>query len=742
MIVIMIKVIHSMSKTKKFNMSTIIKVKETMLKEKTNNNGGHKGTKVIETTKTTKAIGVVVILIKEIGTTKEIKAIGVTTIKATGEMMEKNADSEAQIASHNTSIGNLEVQLGQISQALNTRPKGGALSSDTVVNSKGGNNMGHGMAMTIRSGKGGDATTSNQRRIVDENVIVQEDEIPSNVVQANEEVRIDIDENVEETQEEVNQSREHVIDIPEPVVPKAKAPMPRPPPTYPQRLTKQNSENQFKKFIDMMKSLSINVPLVEELEQMSRHAKFMKDLVTKKRSMNCETIKMTHQVSAIVHSLSPKLEDPSAFTIPYTIGSADFAKALCDLGESINLIPYSAFKTLGIGQPRPTSMRLQMADRTMKRTLGIIDDVLVRVDKFILLVDFVILDCEVDYEEPIVLGRPFLTTGKGLVDVEADELTFRVGDKKVVFHMCKLMRQPNSNEVCSFVDLVADVIFDDASATMNVVDKLDAVLLNLDDDEESDGYVECVNALQGIGSYTYEPRKLSLDLENLKTPPTRPSIEEPSTLELKPLPPHPRMPFGLCNALTTFQRCMMAIFTGMVEDILEVFMDDFSMVGNLFDDCLKNLDRVLARCVETNLVLNWEKCHFMVEEGIVLGHKISKHGIEVDQAKIEVISKLPPPTSVKGKYAKFHFNEDCMKAFELLKFKLTTTHIVTAPDWSLPFELMCYASDVAIGAVLEPRINKIFHPVYYASKTMNDAQVNYIVIEKDLLAIVFAMEKF
>ncbi|XP_070054173.1 uncharacterized protein [Nicotiana tomentosiformis] len=122
--------------------------------------------------------------------------------------------------------------------------------------------------------------------------------------------------------------------------------------------------------------------------------------------------------------MAPKLEDPGAFTIPCTIGSANFAKALCDLGTSINLMPYSIFKTLGIGQPRPTSMRLQMADHTMKGPLGIIDDVFVRVDKFILPADFVILDCEVDYEVPIILGRPFLATGKALVDEEAGELTF------------------------------------------------------------------------------------------------------------------------------------------------------------------------------------------------------------------------------------------------------------------------------------------------------------------------------
>ncbi|XP_075080345.1 uncharacterized protein LOC142165864 [Nicotiana tabacum] len=185
----------------------------------------------------------------------------------------------------------------------------------------------------------------------------------------------------------------------------------------------------------MMKNLSISVPLVEALEQMLGYAKFMKDLVTIKRSMDCETIKMTHQVRAIVHSMAPKLEDPGTFTIPCTIGSPDFAKALCDLGSSINLMPYSVFKTLGISQPRATSMRLQMANRTMKRSLDIIDDVFVCVDKFILLADFVIMDLEVDYEVPIIFGRAFLATVKALVDIEAGELTFWVGDQKMVFQV-------------------------------------------------------------------------------------------------------------------------------------------------------------------------------------------------------------------------------------------------------------------------------------------------------------------
>ena len=109
-----------------------------------------------------------------------------------------------------------------------------------------------------------------------------------------------------------------------------------------------------------------------------------------------------------------------------------------------------------------------------------------------------------------------------------------------------------------------------------------------------------------------------------------------------------RMPFGLCNASGTFQRCIMAIFSDMVEKTIEVFMDDFSVLGSSFDNCLENLRSVLIRCEETNLVLNWEKCHFMVQEGIVLGHQISARGIDVDKENIEAIEKLPPPSFVKG----------------------------------------------------------------------------------------------
>ncbi|GJZ92535.1 reverse transcriptase domain-containing protein [Tanacetum coccineum] len=233
-----------------------------------------------------------------------------------------------------------------------------------------------------------------------------------------------------------------------------------------------------------------------------------------------------------------------------------------------------------------------------------------------------------------------------------------------------------------------------------------------------------------------------------------------------------RMPFGLCNASGTFQRCMVAIFHDMIEKTMEVFMDDFSVFGDSFSSCLSHLDKMLQRCEDTNLVLNWEKCHFMVKEGIVLGHKISKSGIEVDKAKVDVIAKLPHPTTVKGirsflghagfyrrfiqdfskiarpmthlleKETPFIFSKECIEAFETLKMKLTQAPILVAPDWDLPFEIMCDASDFAVGAVLGQRKTKHFQPIHYASKTMTEAQAHYTTTEKELLAVVYAFEKF
>ena len=648
-----------------------------------------------------------------------------------------------------------------------------------------------------------------------------------------------------------------------------------------------------------------------------------------------ETIALTEECSAIIQKKLPqKLKDPGSFTIPCTIGNAVFERALCDLGASINLMPLSIFRRLGLGEAKPTTVTLQLADRSLKHPRGIIEDVLVKVDKFIFPADFIVLDMEEDKEIPIILGRPFLAIGRALIDVQKGELRLRVQDEEVRFRVFRAIRHPTESDSCYRIENIEAIV----SNHEDTNDPLETSLLQVDalelDDEEK-AYVQWMNSFEENRRKYYEPLGESMNK-------SIPSIEKAPQLEQKQLPenlryaylgnsstlsviisaslneaqeekllrvlrdhevaigwsladlkgirpamcmhrilledgykpsveaqrrlnptmnevvrkevlkwldagviypisdspwvssvqvvpkkggmtvirtendvllplrtvtgwricidyrrlnkatrkdhfPLPfldqmldrlavhdyycfldgysgynqidiapedqdkttftcpygtftfrRMPFGLCNAPGNFQRCMMAIFSDMVERTIEVFMDDFSIVGLSFDDCLENLRAVLRRCEETNLVLNWEKCHFMVREGIVLGHKISARGIEVDIAKVEVIEKLPPPTSVKGirsfpghagfyrrfikdfsKIAKplsnllmhgvvFTFDEQCKQAFMTLKGKLISAPIVVTPDWASPFELMCDASDFAVGAVLGQKKDKVF----------------------------------
>ncbi|KAK4710003.1 hypothetical protein R3W88_004516 [Solanum pinnatisectum] len=191
----------------------------------------------------------------------------------------------------------------------------------------------------------------------------------------------------------------------------------------------------------MLRQLSVNIPLVDALEQMPGYAKFMKDLVTKKRAVSTNFTDNVHHCSAITtRSMVQKKKDPGAFTISCIIESIKFTKALCDLGANINLMPLAIYKQLGLEIPKPISMRLIMAYRSVKRPIGILCDVLVKVDTFIFLVDFVILDCKVDFEVPIIMGTPFLATGRVLVDVESGELKFRLNKEEVKFKICRSMK--------------------------------------------------------------------------------------------------------------------------------------------------------------------------------------------------------------------------------------------------------------------------------------------------------------
>ncbi|GJY73581.1 reverse transcriptase domain-containing protein [Tanacetum coccineum] len=205
-------------------------------------------------------------------------------------------------------------------------------------------------------------------------------------------------------------------------------------------------------------------------------------------------------------------------------------------------------------------------------------------------------------------------------------------------------------------------------------------------------------------------------------------------------------PYG--TSPSTFQRCMMAIFYDMIEEIMEVFMDDFSIFGDSFSSCLSHLDKMLQRCEDTNLVINWEKCHFMVKEGIVLGHKISKSEIEVDREKVDVIEKLAPP-HVRQRNSEFSRSRQCREAFETLKKKLTEAPILVAPDWDFPFEIMCDASDFARELLAVVYAFEKFRPYLVLSKTIvytDHSALKYLLAKQDvkprLLCWILLLQEF
>ncbi|KAK9683896.1 hypothetical protein RND81_10G173100 [Saponaria officinalis] len=204
---------------------------------------------------------------------------------------------------------------------------------------------------------------------------------------------------------------------------------------FPNRLRNTKVEQQFGKFMDMVKSLQVTVPFTELILQVPSYAKFMKDILTRKRSLTkVETVDFAGECSALLQSQPPpKLKDPGSFSIPCTIGTHTISNALCDLGASVSVLPYSICQKLGLGELKCSNVTLQMADRSLKRPLGILEDVPVKVGQFFYPVDFVVLDIPEDTRVPIILGRPFLHTAGAIIDVGEKTLTFKLGSEILVF---------------------------------------------------------------------------------------------------------------------------------------------------------------------------------------------------------------------------------------------------------------------------------------------------------------------
>ncbi|XP_024014048.1 uncharacterized protein LOC112088123 [Eutrema salsugineum] len=694
-----------------------------------------------------------------------------------------------------------------------------------------------------------------------------------------------------------------------------------------------------------MEKLVIEIPLVDAVKITPVIRRYVKRLVTNNLSHEQGVMMISEQVSAVIQNQIPeKLTDPGSFVLDCSIFTDRFKRSLCDLGSSVNLMPYSVAVNLGMTDFKPTRISLILADRSRRIPEGVLEDVPIKIGDCMIPTDFVVLEYGEEPKDPLILRRPFLAIAGAIIDVRKGRIALNVGDLVMNFDMDKLMKKPTIDGQTFYVDTLtefAEEIFhemrptdplegalttsatetehlDEISASylkmldssehvMQLAAQIDQLVppakakqfsdwseekapkielkqlpaglryaflgsnstypvyssdlcmhrIHLEDESKSSiehqrrlnpnfkevvkkeimkmlevGNIYPISDSDWVSPVHVVPKKggvtvvkndkdelipmrtvtghrICIDYRKLNAATRKDHFPLPfidqmlERLAKYPyycffdgysgvfqIPIHPddqekttftcpygtfayrRMPFGLCNAPATFQRCMMAIFTDMIEDFMEVFMDDFSVYGSSFKDCLDNLCKVLARCEEKHLVLNWEKCHFMVRDGIVLGHKVSEAGIEVDRAKIDVMMSLQPPDSAKSvrsfmgnagfyrrfikdfskiarpltallcKDVKFEFTDECFAAFEQIKQALISAPIVQPPDWNLPFEVMCDASDFAVSAVLGQKKDKKLHAVYYASRTLDDAQRNYATTEKELLAVVFSFEKF
>ncbi|CAM8966620.1 unnamed protein product [Rhodiola kirilowii] len=246
-----------------------------------------------------------------------------------------------------------------------------------------------------------------------------------------------------------------------------------PPIPFPQRLKKKSNDKQFSKFAEMMRKLYVTMPFTEVITQAPSYARFLKDVITCRRTIeDVDTVSLNGECSAIFQPrMPPKLEDPGSFSISCYINDIKIERAMCDLGASISLMPYSLCKKLNMGEPKPTQMVLRLADRSSRFLRGILKDVPVRVGNFYILGDFVVLEMEEDNEIPILLGRPFLYTTGAIFDTTKGSITMMVGDEEVEFNLEKAQKGPNSTMSCNYLDLVDSYeLYDVPNLIVNKID--------------------------------------------------------------------------------------------------------------------------------------------------------------------------------------------------------------------------------------------------------------------------------
>ncbi|GKC04315.1 reverse transcriptase domain-containing protein [Tanacetum coccineum] len=595
-------------------------------------------------------------------------------------------------------------------------------------------------------------------------------------------------------------------------------------------------ETQYGKFLDMIRAIRINVPLVDVLAGMPNYGKFLKEFISNKHKIEqISSVFLSDESSAMIQNkVPPKLGDPGSFLIPCNFNKTFSCNALADLGANINLMPYSLYAKLSLEILKPTKMSIRLTGRSFQYPVGIAKNMLVEV----------------------------------VIRVKQKQLNLGVRTERMIFIVDSAMKHSYSNDdTCFSIDVIDEILEEDFDALLDegskILHSIEGTFLEEEIFSEFDEFMAMIaDEHYGSESDIEEPPFEEITINTnykIKT-----SLEVPLTdLKLKPLPDNLEYVFlkepsfllviissrlsaqnksklvsvlkkhkqafawkttdipGICpsfckhkiqlldNKKQVIQKqrrlnpnmqevvkneIVKLLDTGIIYPITDSpWVSPIHCVpkkGGITVVTNENYELVPTRtvtglrvCIDYHKLKEatakdhfplpfMGKCHFMVKEGIMIGHKVSSTGLEVDKAKIDVISKLPPSTNIKGirsflghvglyrrfikdfskiarpltklleKDTQFEFVDECQRALELLKEKLTCAPVIVSPNWSLPFELMCDASDFVVGAVLGQKDGKNFHPIYLASKILNPAQQKYTVTEKELMAVVFAFDKF
>nr|GEU92516.1 reverse transcriptase domain-containing protein [Tanacetum cinerariifolium] len=477
----------------------------------------------------------------------------------------------------------------------------------------------------------------------------------------------------------------------------------------------EKANNQIEKFYQIFKDISFKISFADALILMPKIASTLKALIKNKEKLSemDRTPLNEHCSAVLLKKLPKKLGDPGKFLIPCDFPRMDECLALADLNASINLMPVSVWKRLSLPELNSTCMTLELADRSISQPIGVAEDVYVKVRKFHFLADFVVVDFDADPRVPLILKRSFIKTERVLIDVFDGELTLRV---------------EYSQEVLGFFDVITsgnptpyyDPIVSTTSPTLTLFGNNDFLLeevddfLALEDDptspEVDQSYVDTQGDIilfeaflnddpslppPNQGNYLPEVRK---ELKICEAKSDKSSIDEPLEVELKDLPPHLEYAF---------------------------------LEG---DDKLPVIIAKDLSVEEKTVIITVLKSHKRA-----ITWKLS----DIKGIDPEFFSKLSLPFRKDVEEIPHSFlSKECVESFQTLKRKLTEAPILIAPDWDMPFELMYDASDFSIGAFLGQCQEKHFRPIHYASKTMTEAESNYTTTKKEMLAVVYAFEKF